>query len=356
MQLESYFLLLAISSFTTTTNSIPVVQRHPPEGIKFIRGNYRISLPEPMDFITSLDIYCKWYHQNWWSYYRKLRANAQRNMPIAGITPFGYTDYGDSLDNIPVEAIHGKALPPAPVGYSSRTGLSACSGGCQDIRLTLEWVIAAHIDASLQERAKRRFVFPCPVGTKSEEYEKQSMREVSTPEQAALATMLLQQIEFRTYAKDFERNGDTSSIVTGCRCVPLTPEDIAKREETGAKRLRHAELERARIKRLRKAASGSKKVEDQAPRKDSDEDIVGSSQDNGLDVQVSVSAGTADLLYCLDDFHEQFFDRYSPDQLDSPSLENEALEADFNDFLQASLSIVEGRQHTRGQDQGHSYR
>ena len=241
---------LQIICMTAIIHTIPVITRLPPDNAEFLRGSYRITLSYPKPFIKSLDTYCQWYHQRWWASVRPVRAEAQLRPSVIELAPNGYIDYSEEIDQIPVEAISGKALPVAPEGYSIRERLSACSGGCQDIRDTVEWILTAVIMGQIQERARRRFVFPCPEGTKATINRKPSRRRAESPAKESAALGLFNSVGIAELTKpptgDYELYGDRNPIVIGCYCKELTADELAKEARELAHRTARATAERKR--------------------------------------------------------------------------------------------------------------
>ena len=217
---------------------MPAKSSHNPEDVFNHSGKIMLASPR-MDIIDA-DVFCRYVSREWWIAYRVLRAAAflatgrRKPDPLFEIP---YQDYSDSLDDIPVEAIDGEGWDPVKL-IGERKNTYGCYHGCQDIRTTLEWIIAKPIDARLQVRAKWTYALPCPPNMFPEEYEKKSRRARTTPADIE-ALQLLKMKRFSALVSDDNTHGDDSEMVRGCRCRPGTPEDYERHELIGVAKKGH---------------------------------------------------------------------------------------------------------------------
>ena len=184
--------------------------------------------------------FCQWYYTPWWEAYKKLRLEAQVEARKSkgrshwkDVYAESFTDYPTSeIPNLaaPVEAYAGEAFCPlAMAGWRYESW--GCFLGCQDIRKTIEWIIAKPITrhAKKQVRARRpSFAFKCPPGYMAKETEPEfSLREDEPDNDIASALDLLNEDRFST-TKDPESIHGSAPIINSCECVQATPLEMHK--------------------------------------------------------------------------------------------------------------------------------
>lgn len=219
-----------------------------PKNMPLVHQNNVIRLAEPTLQILSLDALCAHIYQPWWIRMKGLRsayAKDMRNNPEhyrSTFVPLEYKEYADR--DPPVQAIWAsKGEISLVAGWRYETYF--CSGSCQDIRPTMEWIVTGLLTLLPQKRVRKGVVLPCPRGYKSALMKNPSRREYDTLEKETTAIGVLQQqrgeYPFTTeplYSEEIV--GDTDPIVTSCECVHMTAEE----QETT---LRHLEQLRKRM-------------------------------------------------------------------------------------------------------------
>lgn len=222
--------ILLLDLFNARCTAIPAKNYAAPEDV--VSSARRIFLRSPRHDIVDTDVLCRYHHILWWKAYKVKRAKAfqvegKRADPLFQV-PYAY--YSDELGDIPVEAIDGEVWDHTKKGSHVHTHKNGCYHGCQDIRSTHEWIIAAVIDNKHQVRAKWTYVMPCPAGMYPEEYQKPSRRVKIVSEAAeADAYKLLTLKRFAALGTDENIYGDDSETVRGCRCRKLDKNEEIRR-------------------------------------------------------------------------------------------------------------------------------
>ena len=183
----------------------------------------RYAIPE----IDDSDKFCRKYYSRSWAGYPRLRRSAQEGNPELTATQLDvlfvrpYTYYAP--DDVPVESIN--SAPWSPHGWSTREKVYGCFLDCQDIRITIEWILAIKLDIKDQVRVKSRFSMPCADGLVSEPWWKPSRREHDPGDVEALELLKDPKFHMSEQALDTDLLGDTSAEVLGCRCVKPKKDD-----------------------------------------------------------------------------------------------------------------------------------
>lgn len=253
-----YGSILAIgTNILQTVHAIPERATNLPRDIQ--HTNSIITLVEPTESILTLDALCAHIYAPWWTRALRWRLTLQQEMMLHprghadSIVPLIFTYYAET--DVPVQGVWAKTADVTLLpGW--RYERYSCLGTCQDIRLTIEWMLSAVLDGHPQKRTRSSVGLACPRGYKSRTTQVRTRREFATTaeEHAALTLLVASQQSnwpYTSFNPDSpEIKGDTNLIVTGCECVPMTEEETeAFQENLG--RLRLAQMERAAKKRAR---------------------------------------------------------------------------------------------------------
>ena len=203
-------------------------------------SNNMIMLEQPSTAILSLDALCTHIYEPWWSKVRDWRIATRVNMLqrpedyVNSIIPLLFKDFAE-LD-VPVQGIWGNNEDISIIpGWKFE--LYACTGGCQDIRTTIEWIIIALMEGLPQKRARTKVGLPCPKGYMSKINTVPSRRYYAPPAQESAAYGLLPEKDHHRFITPLlklnspEILGDTGRTVTTCECVLMTPGELQKSVE-----------------------------------------------------------------------------------------------------------------------------
>ena len=174
--------------------------------------------PAPEGFDS--DQFCQLFYGNWWIFYQALRSGVEKPRRPSRVPPelyhVAYTDYPDRA---PVEAFAGESFVPLKSGW--RTGLYGCLTGCQDIRLTFEWIIAMYFEQKHHVRARAKFGFQCEDGLVALTTDPlPSKREDESPSSVESSINLLQTM-MKTKTDKLSLYGEPG-MVNKCTCVRPT--------------------------------------------------------------------------------------------------------------------------------------
>ena len=179
------------------------------------------------------DNYCQDLLLTWWKLYREARIKKitqKRTKTLPWDSPLRnhFTDYPDRA---PVESFGGEALKISRNKDTWRKNLWACMTACQDLRITLEWIIAILLENKVHVRARTRGAFLCAEGLVSTTYSEPSVREPESPSatQAALASLSTLAPSLTDPIRIHGRIGE----LTKCRCIRPSPSERALAESLG---------------------------------------------------------------------------------------------------------------------------
>ena len=184
------------------------------------------------------DKVCAKYYEDALAKIAKVRAKAfagQKGFRGKWIPEFAtpYTLYPSLASwfiKVPVEAVLGEPYMPQTDG-GRLAAVPGCYIGCQDIRKTLEWVMAAKLGQKITWQVRLRFFFSfeCPEGYFARPTKRDSWREPETEEEFNIAVALLKSFgkkadfsKFLDY--DLMLKGETGEI-TGCECYIPTEKE-----------------------------------------------------------------------------------------------------------------------------------
>lgn len=167
------------------------------------------------------DKFCQLLYAPWWKLFLKLRRTE-------GLTGKLFTNYEIRIpftlypkDQPPVEAFGAEVFLPLLKGW--RTKKYGCFTGCQDIRLTREWVLAMYIEEKEHVRAKTRMGFECESGLIAVTEVKPSLREEEPLSAIKAATdPIATRYPRKTKTDRTSLYGDMSGSPSKCVCVKPT--------------------------------------------------------------------------------------------------------------------------------------
>ena len=221
--------------FLRPISAIPYTLAHP-EDFEYFNNKINLVMANPSDEDLIGDNVCARYYKEYFEQYEPERANAIYRAPQGRIKEFylPYKVYPDLEHNppiqVPVEAILGEIYYVRMKKETRDKGSmrSGCHIACQDLRKTMEIVIAAKLSRARHVRVKIVFSFPCAPGMRPRTTRRQSWREPETDEEFDAAHTLLKTLDKKTHwdkLLDYElvvkgRKGE----ITGCECY-RPPED-----------------------------------------------------------------------------------------------------------------------------------
>ena len=202
-----------------------------PPGFAFLDDKH--VLKEPNDYALTSDSVCWLFHHSWWEQYQSRREAAMKEADPQAALSIQFTRYpsiAQEFMTVPVESILGEPFGPRSVTW--RKGKWGCYFGCQDLRKTIEWVLALEVELSgirkVHVRARWTFALLCPPGMISREVSKRSMREFETGEELEAAFTLHKKLTWRA-EKATEWDNLTlyglTGIIKGCECFVPTKEE-----------------------------------------------------------------------------------------------------------------------------------
>ena len=229
-------LLLSISWLFHLATAIPdMIRPHTPG---FVYKSHKIALAEPINDVASGygDAVCSKYYAEYFKEYDKFRWRVFNEDNVAkGHIPEYHKPYTlyprPDLPEwpVPVEAILGEVYESIEGGKP--TGVVGCYVACQDIRKTLEWILATRRSRKLQFRVKAFFSFRCGNGMSARRTYRQSWREKETQAEIIEAFNLLrtfsisaQYNRLKPRNRNMVLNGEPD-VITGCECYEATEEE-----------------------------------------------------------------------------------------------------------------------------------
>ena len=208
------------------------------------------TVPRPNGYDS--DMFCQLMYEKWWKYYEVTRLGRYTSRRAQKYEPAFGDDFTRYPESAPVEAFLGKDLGPLKDSWHSET--FACVTGCQDLRKTIEWIIAMSIESKQHVRARLRLAFICEKGTIAVlEYGRPSKREVESQEQIdeALASLANR---MPTKSDKTSLEGESENL-TKCKCVSATdPAVTSETRSSGAIPRPGVESSRGQHKRRQRSA------------------------------------------------------------------------------------------------------
>ena len=181
------------------------------------------------------DAVCANYYRAYFEGYEKKRAAILlEKRKVRKFKPYyrTYTIYPTKDIEVPVEAVMGEIYYPQDQENRSYRGAPGCYIGCQDIRKSMEWVIAARLAGAMHVRLKYFFAFQCDDTQIARLTFRESWREFETQAETDEAFAAL---------RDGGRRVDLTKMInhellmkgkpgeiTGCECYTPTPEEREK--------------------------------------------------------------------------------------------------------------------------------
>ena len=220
-------LLYAIISFLLAINGIPFQLPRDLLPAGFVYKNGLLIYTRPMGYGFNSDKLCSLLFHPWWVVYQEARLKAMQSKKLQIYDPLlakDFTRYPDPNDptirpDVPVEAFAG--VNQGPIEGTWNPEHEACFTGCQDIRTTIEWIMAMGIETKQHVRAKLRLAFLCEKGLVALlEYNQPSLRERESQqeEDEAIASLEYRMPTKRDYTSV---HGEKENLIK-CRCTSRT--------------------------------------------------------------------------------------------------------------------------------------
>ena len=203
------------------------------------RGALIVMLGTPTPAYSDGDSVCARFNEIWWAEYEPLREKKKQIAADDSHFKKDFTHYPDGhpdnpTPDVPVESFMGESFLPTSIGWHEN--LWGCYVACQDIRKTLEWVLAMLLEdvkgrrVGIQARAKYTYAFECPRGMMSKTYTKISQREHDTQDEINEAIDLfyatIKDNPTAKRMKPLNIYGQLGPELTGCHCVEATEEEM----------------------------------------------------------------------------------------------------------------------------------
>lgn len=212
------------------------------------RASDKLILKEPHPQVSQSDDFCQYAFAEWWRNYEEIRQDAKeqpKNMYIPqAYQTADYTKYPSQgtdvpRPRVPVESFMGENYKPYQNdGY--RKANWGCFLGCQDLRVTIEWVMAILFTNSKHARATYSYSYVCPEGQISISYESETIREQESKESIDAAIKFFKSMitRFKNTEDEINIYGDTNPKLRKCGCFDETPELLKLAEYQLASRIK----------------------------------------------------------------------------------------------------------------------
>ena len=173
------------------------------------------------------DMFCQLLFLAWWKQYqaeriRKMIYPVKKSWFEPGLLK-DFTRYLDdavpfSIPYVPVEAFAGLVQKPFYKGW--RKDRYSCRTGCQDLRTTIEWIMAMSVESKQHVRARTNLAFICQEGLIAVTEEMPSLREKESEQDVEEA---LDSLKYRmpTRTDQMSLRGSPGPL-TKCKCVEPT--------------------------------------------------------------------------------------------------------------------------------------
>ena len=203
-------------------HAIPKFAKPPAD---FTKATEKIVLTSEQPHRTGDDL-CSHHYGGWWAPYQLRRDRARLSEQKDALIRADFTRYPDPQEtswakvwDVPVESFDGERFKPS-VQPGFRQDKWGCFTACQDIRTTVEWMLTAHFENKVEQRARAIFAFLCMDDEMAVEYQEMTRREETLDEEAVIE-MFKARPEWKYIAKlnKLEMYGDRGPMLTKCKCV-----------------------------------------------------------------------------------------------------------------------------------------
>ena len=220
---------------TLLVTAIPSTVNPWPEG--YTRYHPQTVLDKPAGHGFNGDQFCQGHFSAWWALYQQEREGRKGRAVVKVELNEEFTHYPNNEHpdlTAPVEAFAGTPFPPFNFGW--RAGLWGCFTGCQDIRITIEWIMAMEVEEKQHVRARLNLAFLCEAGLVAiQDWPAPSIREKESPEAIQSALETLQTERLRRTKRDKTSVKGEEGPLTKCSCVKPTASELVMANQIRSK-------------------------------------------------------------------------------------------------------------------------